>query len=72
MKLNMATVEAAKASEEPIVEIETLQRCNTQLINSVSEVLRIHEEGRKKREQAQRDLVKIEEELKRTLLGQVQ
>lgn len=71
-KLNMATVEAAKASEEPIVEIETLQRCNTQLINSVSEVLRIHEEGRKKREQAQRDLVKIEEELKRTLLGQVQ
>lgn len=71
-KLNMATVEAAKASEEPIVEIETLQRCNTQLISSVSEVLRIHEEGRKKREQAQRDLVKIEEELKRTLLGQVQ
>ena len=71
-KLNMATVEAAKASEEPIVEIETLQKCNAQLINSVNEVIRIHEEGQKKRELAQKELVKIEEELKRTLLGETQ
>ena len=68
--LHMATVEAAKATEKPIVEIETLQKCNTELINSVSDVIRIHEENREKREQARQELVRIEEELKRTLLGE--
>ena len=69
--LHMATVEAAKATEKPIVEIETLQKCNTELINSVSDVIRIHEENREKREQARQELVRIEEELKRTLLGEI-
>ena len=70
--LHMATVEATKAAEKPIIEIETLQRCNTELINSVSDVIRIHEENREKREQARKELVRIEEELKRTLLGEIQ
>lgn len=68
-KLKMATVEAAKASESPVVEIDTLRRCNEQLITSVTEVLRIHEEGKQKRERARKELIQIEEDLKRALLG---
>ena len=68
-KLKMATIDAAKASESPVVEIETLRRCNDQLITSVTEVLRIHEEGKQKRERAKKELVQIEEDLKRALLG---
>ena len=68
-KLKMATVEAARASERPIVELETLQKCNDQLISSIAEVISIHEEGMQRRRQAQDALVKIEQDLKAALLS---
>ena len=67
-KLKMATVEAAKESERPIVDVETLETCNTQLISSITEVMRIHEEGHQKREQAQKELLRIERELKHAMM----
>ena len=66
--LKMATIEAAKAAERPIVDIETLRQCNRDLIASIKEVIRIHEQGATKREQAQEELVRIEAELKQVML----
>lgn len=65
--LKMATVETAKQSERPIVDIETLQQCNKDLISSINEVVKIHEQGTAQRAKAQEELIKIEEELKKAL-----
>lgn len=66
--LKMATIETAKEAERPIVDIETLRQCNKDLISSINEVVKIHEQGTQKRVQAQAELVKIENELKQALL----
>ena len=66
--LKMATVETAKASERPIVDLETLQLCNKNLITSINEVVRIHKEGDEKRDQARGELLRLESELKQALL----
>ena len=66
--LKMATIETAKAAERPIVDIETLRQCNKDLITSIKEVIKIHEQGAIKRVQAQEELVRIEAELKQTML----
>lgn len=66
--LKMATVETAKQAERPIVEIEALRQCNRDLIATINDVMKIHEQGAAKREKAQEELVKIEEELKQNML----
>lgn len=66
--LKMATVETAKEAERSVVDIATLKRCNQQLISSISEVVKIHEQGAKRRQDAEMELVKVEQELKQALL----
>lgn len=66
--LKMATVETAKEAERSVVDIATLKRCNQQLISSISEVVKIHEQGAKRRQDAETELVKVEQELKQALL----
>lgn len=66
--LKMATVETAKEAERSVVDIATLKRCNQQLISSINEVVKIHEQGAKKRQDAEAELVKVEQELKHALL----
>ena len=66
--LKMATIETAKESERGIVDIETLKRTNESLISTLDEVLRIQEEGRQKRQEAEAELGRIEGELKQKLL----
>ena len=66
--LKMATIETAKEVEKPIVDIETLRLCSKNLISSVNEVVKIHEQGTAKRVKAQEELLKIEEELKQAML----
>lgn len=66
--LKMATIETAKEVERPIVDIETLRICSKNLVSSVNEVVKIHEQGSAKRVKAQEELVKIEEELKQAML----
>lgn len=66
--LKMATIETAKQSERPIVDIDTLKQCNRDLITSINEVVKIHEQGEVQRAKAQEELIKIEEELKQTML----
>ena len=67
-KLKMATIETAKESERAIVDIETLQHTNEQLITTLDEVLQIQTEGRQKRAAAEAELRKIEGQLKQKLL----
>ena len=66
--LKMATVETAKEAERSVVDIATLKRCNQQLISSISEVVKIHEQGAKRRQDAETELVKVEQELRQALL----
>lgn len=66
--LRMATIETAKAAERPIADIETLQQCNKNLIASLREVVKIHEQGEAKRVQIQEELVRIEADLKQAML----
>lgn len=67
--LKMATVETAKEAERSVVDIATLKKCNQQLISSISEVVKIHEKGAKRRQDAETELVKVEQELKQALLA---
>ena len=66
--LKMGTIEAAKESERGIVDIETLQHTNEQLISTLDEVFQIQQEGRQKRHDAEIELQRIEGELKQKLL----
>jgi uncharacterized protein YaaN involved in tellurite resistance len=66
--LKMSTIETAKEAERSIVDIETLKETNTKLIETLDEVINIHEEGRTKRAEAEVELAKIEGELKAKLL----
>ncbi|MBR0137639.1 MAG: toxic anion resistance protein [Erysipelotrichaceae bacterium] len=66
--LKQSTVETAQASERAIVEIETLQFTNQSLIDTLDEVLKIQSEGREKRNNAEIELRRLEQELKNKLL----
>lgn len=66
--LKMGTVNIAKESERGIVDIETLTKTNSTLIETLDEVMRIQDEGRQKRREAEAQLGRIEGELKQKLL----
>lgn len=66
--LKMATVETAKEAERSVVDIETLKQTNDSLISTLDEVVKIQEEGRQKRREAEAELGRIEGELKNRLL----
>ncbi len=66
--LHQATVETAKEAERGIIDIETLQHTNEELIATLDEVLNIQREGHEKRIAAERELVRIENQLHDKLL----
>lgn len=66
--LRQGAIDAAAASEKSIVDVETLKQVNADIIASINEVVKIHEEGTRRRAEAQGELAKIEKELKRALL----
>ena len=68
-KLRQSTVEVARESERGIVEVETLRAVNDNLIQTFDEVMRIQEEGRAKRAEAEAEMRKMEAELKEKLLS---
>lgn len=67
-KLHMASVETAKEAERGIVDIETLKQTNAELIATLDDVMKIQQEGRTKRLEAEAEMVKMENELKGKLL----
>ncbi len=67
--LHQNTVDTAKASERGIVDIETLQHTNQELITAIDEIIQIQEEGKVARAEAEKELARIEQELKDKMLG---
>jgi uncharacterized protein YaaN involved in tellurite resistance len=61
--LHQATVDTAKESERGIVDIETLQHTNEQLISTLDEVMQIQKDGHEKRQAAEQELARIETQL---------
>ena len=66
--LKQGAIDAAVASEKAIVDIETMRKVNADIITSINEVVKIHEEGSRRRLEAQEELVKLENDLKQALL----
>ncbi len=66
--LKMATIETAKESERGVVDIETLQQTNADLISTLDEVMKIQRDGRMKRQQAEQEMRRMEGELRQKLL----
>ena len=66
--LKMGTIATAKEAERSIIDIETLQHTNQQLISTLDEVIQIQREGAQKRREAEVELGRIEGELKQKLM----
>ena len=66
--LKMGTITTAKEAERSIIDIETLQHTNQQLISTLDEVIQIQKEGAQKRRQAEAELGRIEGELRQKLM----
>ncbi len=68
-KLKMGTLATAREAERGIIDMETLQQTNQSLIDTIDEVIRIQQEGRQKRAEAEKTLADMEVELKKKLLN---
>lgn len=66
--LKLSTIETAKESERGIVDIETLKATNASLISTLDEVAKIQADGRAKRQAAEQELAKMENDMKMKLL----
>lgn len=67
-KLRIASVETAEAGERAVVDVATLENTNKELIATLDDVMRIQEEGRQKRADAEKRLRAVEDEVKQKLL----
>ncbi|MBD8070891.1 toxic anion resistance protein [Bacillus sp. PS06] len=66
--LKSNTVEIAKENERGIIDIETLKKTKENIISTLEETLRIQEEGRNKRRNAEHELATMESDLRQKLL----
>ena len=66
--LKTASIETAKESERGIVELETLKNTNETLISTLDEVMQIQKDGRQKRQDAEVEIQRLENELNEKLL----
>lgn len=66
--LKLATVESERESERGIVDLETLKHTNEALISTLDEVMKIQDEGRRKRREAETELSDMENQLKAKML----
>ncbi|MBQ8150474.1 MAG: toxic anion resistance protein, partial [Clostridia bacterium] len=66
--LKVGTIETAREAERGIIDLETLKRTNQSLMDTINEVMRIHEDGRSKRMVAEQELATMEVNLKKKLL----
>lgn len=68
-KLKTNTLEVAKEAERSIVDIETLKHANTRLIETIQESIKIHDQAKAARVEAEKELVQIEGELRNAILS---
>lgn len=66
--LKQGTIEIAAESEKAIVDVETLKKTNSDIIETLDNLIKIHDEGAKVRSEAEVELQKIEQELKQKLV----
>lgn len=66
--LKQGTIDIAGESERAIVDIETLRKTNQDIIETLNKVVEIHENGRIKRQESEKELESLEKELKSKLL----
>lgn len=66
--LKISAIETAKENERGIVDIETLQKTQNDLVETIQETLKIQQEGKEKRRNAELELSMMEEDLKNKLL----
>lgn len=66
--LKQGSIEIAEEAEKTIIDIETLKKTNQDLIETIDNVIKIHEEGHAKRMEAEAELENIEKELKSKLI----
>lgn len=67
--LKMSSIETAKENERGVVDIETLQKTQNDLVETLNQTLQIQQEGREKRKSAERELDSMEQDLKQQLLN---
>lgn len=70
--LKVSAIETARENERGIVDVETLQQTQNDLIETIQETLRIQQEGKEKRHAAEIELSHMEEDLKQKLLDLTQ
>ena len=70
--LKQNSAEAARESERGIVDLETLKKVNADLVSTIEETIKIQQEGRAARQNAEAELLGIEQQLKKTLLEAAQ
>lgn len=66
--LKTNAIETAKENERGLVDIDTLKKTQENLITTIEETIRIQQEGREKRHQAEQELRTMEDEIKKKLL----
>ncbi|NMM99254.1 toxic anion resistance protein [Bifidobacterium olomucense] len=70
--LHKGAVDAEKANQRSVVEIDTLEKINSELIATLKETVQIQKEGKANREAAQAKMRQIEADLKQALLDNAQ
>lgn len=66
--LKTGTIETAREAERGILDLNTLVETNQSLIDTINEVMKIQDEGRVQRVEAEKQLLTMENELKQKLL----
>ncbi|MCD2255300.1 toxic anion resistance protein [Lactobacillus sp. CC-MHH1034] len=66
--LKMSSIETAKENERGVIDIETLQKTQNDLVETLQETLKIQKEGREKRQNAELELNRMEDNLHDQLL----
>lgn len=69
--LKISTIEAAHENERGLIDIETLQQTQADLIDTLQETVQIQREGRIKRKEAEKELISMEDTLRQSLLEQI-
>lgn len=67
--LKISAIETAKENERGVIDIETLQQTQNDLVETLQETLKIQQEGRIKRKDAEKELAVMETDLRDKLLA---
>lgn len=67
-RMHSASVEAAEASQRGIVDVETLQKANSEIIGAINDTMKVQRDGQQKRDEARAQLSELENEMRAALL----